>query len=193
MLQRTHKFPWQPEQWKSHHHAPASTAPILMETKSKRDRTSCWGPTRVRSSLSPLAHPPPAAPVAPLLQGPRGCELAGPLPGPLPLVFSAQFHCHLRGERSQSTLYKTAPPSRPAPPGSIFTAPCTPDTLYLFIWCLSPPCWRENSRLSVPALLAGFPKPRAVCGHAKDAAVSAGLKNAASGPTLLAAFQPRFF
>ena len=74
---------------------------------------------------------------------------------------SAQLQCHLPRETSQSTLCKTTDPSRPALPGSVFIAPCTPDILYLFIWCLSPPHWREKSRLCAHSLLAAFPEPRA--------------------------------
>lgn len=72
---------------------------------------------------------------------------------------SAQLQCHLPGETSRSTLCKTTDPSCPAPPGSVFI--CTPDILYLFIWRLSPPHWREESRLCVHCLLAAFPEPRA--------------------------------
>lgn len=91
---------------------------------------------------------------------------------------SAQLQYHLPRETSRSTLCKTTDPSCPAPPGSIFIAPCTPDILYLFIWRLSPPHWREKSRLCVHCLLAAFPEHH---GPHSGHSMSAGLKNSTPG------------
>lgn len=65
----------------------------------------------------------------------------------------------------QSTLYKTAPSSHPAPAGSIFIAPCTPNIPYVFAIC--PPLLMGKVQTLCFLPLADFQEPREVPGHGK--------------------------